>query len=78
MPGTVVALADGKPSLIQAQNAVPLYRRNELTARQVLALNEVAGVLDTATLKQMRQQVDDGADPRAVADAWLVENPLGR
>ncbi|MCV7321204.1 hypothetical protein H7K00_18470 [Mycolicibacterium confluentis] len=78
VPGTVVALADGKPSLIQAQNAVPLYRRNELTARQVLALNEVAGVLDTATLKQMRQQVDDGADPRAVADAWLVENPLGR
>ena len=43
---------------------VPLYRRNELTQQQVLAVNEVAGVLDTAALKQMRRQVADGADPR--------------
>jgi glycine betaine/proline transport system substrate-binding protein len=74
----VVVLADRKPMLIQAENAVPLYRRNELTARQVLAINEIAGVLDTAALKRMRQQVADGADPRSVAQAWLAENPLGR
>ena len=37
-----------RTSLIRAENVVPLYRRNELTELQVLALNEVAGVLDTA------------------------------
>ena len=71
VPAEVVVLADRKPMLIQAENAVPLYRRNELTARQVLAVNEVAGVLDTAALKQMRQQVVDGADPRTVAESTI-------
>jgi glycine betaine/choline ABC-type transport system substrate-binding protein len=78
VPAEVVVLADRKPVLIQAENAVPLYRRNELTARQVLAVNEVAGVLSTAALKQMRADVADGADPRQVAEAWLADNPLGR
>ncbi|CAN5410118.1 glycine betaine ABC transporter substrate-binding protein [soil metagenome] len=78
VPGEVVVLADRKPVLIQAENAVPLYRRNELTSRQVLAVNELAGVLDTAALKQMRAEVADGSDPRQVAEAWLGDNPLGR
>ncbi|MET0898182.1 MAG: glycine betaine ABC transporter substrate-binding protein [Mycobacterium sp.] len=78
VPAEVVVLADRKPVLIQAENAVPLYRRNELTARQVLAVNEIAGVLSTAALKQMRAQLADGADPRQVAEAWLADNPLGR
>lgn len=78
VPGDVVVLADHKPVLIKAENAVPLYRRNELTARQVLAVNEVAGVLDTAALKQMRADVAGGADPRQVAEAWLADNPIGR
>lgn len=78
VPGDVLVLTDAKPMLIQAENVVPLYRRNELTARQVLAINEVAGVLDTATLKQMRQQVAKGTDPRAAAEGWLADNPLGR
>jgi glycine betaine/choline ABC-type transport system substrate-binding protein len=78
VPADVVVLADRKPALIQAQNVVPLYRRNELSQQQVLAVNEVAGVLDTAALKQMRLQVAGGADPRTVAEAWLAENPLGR
>ena len=78
MPADVVVLADRKPALIQAQNVVPLYRRNELSQQQVLAVNQVAGVLDTGALKQMRRQVADGADPRTVAEAWLAENPLGR
>lgn len=78
VPPEVVVLADRKPVLIPAENVVPLYRRNALTARQVLAVNEVAGVLDTAALKQMRGQVADGKDPRAVAEAWLADNPLGR
>lgn len=77
VPDDVVLLVDQKPMLIRAQNAVPLYRRNELSPRQVLAINEIAGVLDTAALKRMRRQVLDGADPRAVAEAWLEENPLG-
>jgi glycine betaine/choline ABC-type transport system substrate-binding protein len=77
-PGDLVALADGKPALIQAENVVPLYRRNALTDRQLLAINEVAGVLDTAALAEMRRQVAGGADPQAVADGWLAEHPLGR
>lgn len=78
VPADLVVLADGKPALVQAENVVPLYRRNELTDRQLLAINEVAGVLDTAALVEMRRQVKAGADPQAVADTWLGEHPLGR
>jgi len=78
IPGDLVALPDGKPALIQAQNVVPLFRRNALTDRQLLAIDEVAGVLDTAALAEMRRQVAGGADPHAVAGAWLAEHPLGR
>jgi|GEM_PF-297584 len=78
VPADLVVLADGKPALVQAENVVPLYRRNELAARQLLAINEVAGVLDTAALVEMRRQVIGGANPQAVADAWLAEHPLGR
>jgi glycine betaine/choline ABC-type transport system substrate-binding protein len=77
-PGDVVVLADRKPMLIQADNAVPLYRRNELDQQQVLAINQIAGVLDTAALKRMRKDVAEGRDPRTVAEAWLADNPLGR
>lgn len=78
VPDGVVTLADGKPALVQAENVVPLYRRNVLTDRQLLAINEVAGVLDTAALVDLRRQVAKGAEPQAVADAWLGEHPLGR
>jgi glycine betaine/choline ABC-type transport system substrate-binding protein len=78
VPADLVVLTDGKPALVQAENVVPLYRRNELTDRQLLAVNEVAGVLDTAALVEMRRQVTAGADPQAVADGWLGEHPLGR
>lgn len=78
VPTNLVALADGKPALIRAENVVPLYRRNELSKRQLLAINEIAGVLDTAALVEMRRRVAGGGDPQAVADAWLGEHPLGR
>jgi Substrate binding domain of ABC-type glycine betaine transport system len=78
IPGDLVALADGKPALILAENVVPLYRRNALAERQLLAINEVAGVLDTEALADMRRQVAGGADPQAVAGAWLGEHQLGR
>jgi glycine betaine/choline ABC-type transport system substrate-binding protein len=78
VPLGLVVLNDAKPALVQAENVVPLYRRNELTDRQLLAVNEVAGVLDTAALVDMRRQVMAGADPQAVADGWLGEHPLGR
>jgi glycine betaine/choline ABC-type transport system substrate-binding protein len=78
VPAELVVLTDGKPALVRAENVVPLYRRNELTDRQLLAVNEVAGVLDTAALVEMRRQVIGGADPQAVADGWLSEHPLGR
>ncbi|OBG33916.1 glycine betaine ABC transporter substrate-binding protein [Mycobacterium sp. E3198] len=77
-PTGLVALADGKPALVRAENVVPLYRRNALSDRQLLAINEVAGVLDTAALADMRRQVAGGADPQAVAGGWLAEHPLGR
>jgi glycine betaine/choline ABC-type transport system substrate-binding protein len=77
IPSELVVLSD-KTALIQAENLVPLYRRNELNDQQVLALNEVAGVLDTGSLADMRRQVADGRDPGLVAGAWLDAHPLGR
>jgi glycine betaine/choline ABC-type transport system substrate-binding protein len=77
IPSELVVLSD-KTALIQAENLVPLYRRNELNDQQVLALNEVAGVLDTGSLADMRRQVADGKDPGLVAGAWLDAHPLGR
>jgi glycine betaine/choline ABC-type transport system substrate-binding protein len=76
IPAELLMLSD-RTSLIRAENLVPLYRRNELTESQVLAINEVAGVLDTAALAQMRAQVADGTEPGLVADAFLAEHPLG-
>ncbi len=76
IPADAVVLAD-RTALIRAENVVPLYRRNELSEMQVLALNEVAGVLDTAALVQMRRQVAAGAHPGQVADAFLADHPLG-
>jgi glycine betaine/choline ABC-type transport system substrate-binding protein len=78
LPADLVTLADGKPALTRAENVVPLYRRNALSDRQLLAINEVAGVLDTAALVDMRRQVAGGADPQSVAGGWLAEHPLGR
>lgn len=76
VPSEVLVLSD-KTSLIRAENLVPLYRRNELTESQVLALNEIAGVLDTGSLADMRRQVAEGTDPGLVAGQWLDAHPLG-
>jgi len=76
VPSEVLVLSD-KTSLIRAENLVPLYRRNELTESQVLALNEIAGVLDTGSLADMRRQVAEGTDPGMVAGQWLDAHPLG-
>jgi len=76
IPTELLTLSD-RTSLIRAENLVPLYRRNELNEAQALALNEVAGVLDTAALADMRAQVEDGTDPGLVAGAFLDEHPLG-
>nr|WP_231748731.1 glycine betaine ABC transporter substrate-binding protein [Mycobacterium sp. M26] len=78
VPSDVAVLADRKPVLIQAENVVPLYRRNELDQQQLRAINELAGVLDTGSLVDMRRQVAEGADPRTVAESWLSAHPLGR
>lgn len=78
IPEDLVVLADGAPALVRGENVVPLYRRNELAEPQLLAINQVAGVLDTEALVGMRRAVAAGADPQAVADAWLFEHPLGR
>ncbi|HEX3546142.1 MAG TPA: glycine betaine ABC transporter substrate-binding protein [Mycobacterium sp.] len=77
IPDDLLTMSD-RTSLIRAENLVPLYRRNELSEGQVLAVNEVAGVLDTAALAQMRGQVANGTDPGLVADGYLAEHPLGR
>ena len=77
IPDHLLTLSD-RTALIRAENLVPLYRRNELSDRQVLAVNEMAGVLDTAALAQMRGQIAKGAYPGQVADGFLAEHPLGR
>jgi osmoprotectant transport system substrate-binding protein len=76
LPDDAVVLSD-RTSLIRAENVVPLYRRNELAEQQVLALNQIAGELDTGALADMRRQISEGADPGAVAGAWLDAHPLG-
>ena len=76
-PSEFVVLSD-RTALVRAENLVPLYRRNELDERQVLALNEVAGVLDTEALAEMRRKVAAGEDPAAVAESWIAAHPLGR
>jgi glycine betaine/choline ABC-type transport system substrate-binding protein len=76
IPADAVVLGD-RTSLIRAENVVPLYRRNALSEMQLLALNEVAGVLDTAAVVQMRRQLASGDDPADVADGFLAGHPLG-
>lgn len=76
LPDDVVVLSD-RTSLVRAENVVPLYRRNVLSEQQVLALNQIAGELDTGSLADLRRQVAEGADPGAVAGAWLDTHPLG-
>ncbi|MEB3068808.1 glycine betaine ABC transporter substrate-binding protein [[Mycobacterium] vasticus] len=78
VPDDAVVLSDGRPALIRAENVVPLYRRNELTEAQLLAVNQVAGVLDSEALIDMSRRVAGGGNPQAVADAFLDEHPLGR
>jgi glycine betaine/choline ABC-type transport system substrate-binding protein len=78
VPDGAVLLTDTRPALVRAENVVPLYRRNELSESQLLAINQVAGVLDTEALADMRRQVEGGADPQVVVDAFLDEHPLGR
>jgi glycine betaine/choline ABC-type transport system substrate-binding protein len=76
VPDDVVVLTD-RTALIRAENVVPLYRRNALTEQQVLALNQIAGELDTGSLADMLRKIGEGADPGAVAAEWLASHPLG-
>ncbi|MDT5094344.1 MAG: hypothetical protein QOH60_3707 [Mycobacterium sp.] len=78
IPTAADVLADDTPQLVRAENVVPLYRRNELSEQQLLAINEIAGDFDTAALADMRRQVSQGGDPRHAAEAWLAAHPLGR
>ena len=77
IPDQVTVLSD-RTALVRAENVVPVYRRNTLTEPQVRSINELAGVLDTDALAQMRAQVAAGQDPGAVAAAYLDVHPLGR
>jgi glycine betaine/choline ABC-type transport system substrate-binding protein len=76
LPDNTVVLSD-RTALIRAENVVPLYRRNELGEQQVLALNQIAGELDTGAIADMRRQVAEGKEPGVVAGAWLDAHPLG-
>lgn len=66
-----------RTALIRAENIVPVFRRNGLTQTQQRSVNELAGVLDTDALAQMRAEVAAGGEPGAVAGAWLGTHPLG-
>ncbi|MBV9514672.1 MAG: hypothetical protein JO280_11610 [Mycobacteriaceae bacterium] len=78
IPDDVIVLADRRPPVVQAENVVPLYLRDELSERDVLAIDEVAGEFDTSALADMRRRVEQGADPRQVVEDWLSAHPLGR
>lgn len=76
VPRDLTLLAD-RTALIRAENVVPIFRRNTLSQMQLRSVNELAGVLDTDALAQMRAEVAAGAEPGAVAGAWLDAHPLG-
>jgi hypothetical protein len=40
-------------------------------------VNEIAGVLDTGSLADMRRQLTEGTDPGVVAGKWIEAHPLG-
>ncbi|WP_042427340.1 ABC transporter substrate-binding protein [Streptacidiphilus anmyonensis] len=70
-----VTLVDDK-GLFGFQNVVPLANKS-LPAGAVSVLNDVSSKLTTAGLMQLDAQVGaQGADPGAVADAWLKANGL--
>lgn len=75
-PEDLSMLAD-RTALIRAENVVPVFRRNSLNQEQLRSVNELAGVLDTDVLAQMRAEVATGAEPGAVANTWLDAHPLG-
>lgn len=75
-PDDLTVLSD-RTALIRAENVVPVFRRNGLSQTQQRSVNELAGVLDTDALAQMRAEVAAGAEPGAVAGAWLDANPIG-
>lgn len=75
-PEDLRMLAD-RTALIRAENVVPVFRRNSLNQDQLRSVNELAGVLDTDALAQMRAEVAAGAEPGAVANTWLDAHPLG-
>ncbi|KRD19729.1 hypothetical protein ASE48_22105 [Mycobacterium sp. Root265] len=75
-PEDLTMLSD-RTALIRAENVVPVFRRNTLSQTQLRSVNELAGVLDTDALAQMRAEVAGGAEPGAVASAWLDAHPLG-
>ena len=76
VPEDLTVLSD-RTALIRAENVVPVYRRNTLSQMQLRSVNELAGVLDADALAQMRAAVAAGAEPGAIATAWLDANPLG-
>jgi glycine betaine/choline ABC-type transport system substrate-binding protein len=78
IPDDVIVLADRPAPMVQAENVVALYRPDELTEQEVLAINGVAGEFDTPALADMRRQVAQGANPRQVAEGWIAAHPLGR
>ncbi|WP_042373810.1 ABC transporter substrate-binding protein [Streptacidiphilus neutrinimicus] len=70
-----VTLVDDK-GLFGFQNVVPLANKS-LPAGAVTVLNNVSSKLTTDNLMQLDAQVGaQGADPGAVADAWLKANGL--
>ncbi|MGI8761860.1 MAG: ABC transporter substrate-binding protein [Jatrophihabitantaceae bacterium] len=71
-----VSLQDPK-NMFAAQNIVPLVTSSKLTAPIADACNSVSAKLDTATLAGLVSKVAGGADPDAVAKAWLSSVGLG-
>ena len=70
LTGGLVGLSDPRHAFL-AENVVPVVRGVAATPRLRSVLNPVSAALSTAALARMDQQVAAGADPAAVARAWL-------
>jgi osmoprotectant transport system substrate-binding protein len=71
-----VSLTDPK-SMFAAQNVVPLVTSAKLSKPMADACDAVSNKLDTKTLADLVGKVAGGADPDAVAKAWLSSVGLG-
>jgi len=71
-----VSLADPR-HIFAAENVVPVFRQDVLTRPMLAAADAVSARLDTRTLTDLDEQVENGVQPAVVAHHWVSAEHLG-